>query len=274
MKDFCISKNLKRKRLFVFSFIIGEVFLFVSCSSHKVVPPPMEYPKVNITVNRYEYGIENIDETAKCDRNTLSAYYDGLAVKYMFDQNCRMYFEIENKTNKSLIIDKAKSFVIYNGYSVELFKNVRTGKVTTYNDVQDAINSVQTNESSVTMSIPPYSKWKLPIEETNIKMTNFPKKVKYEIGSYPETVYSSENSIEFVIPYTFDYTLVKWKTSRNKLYNDNIEVFKTPLYIDEGMYLKRYSEERGLVFMFLQDKDTKEWYDVRDYNMRRRFLEK
>ena len=105
-------------------------------------------------------------------------------------------------------------------------------------------------------------------------MTNFPKKVKYEIGSYPETVYSSENSIEFVIPYTFDYTLVKWKTSRNKLYNDNIEVFKTPLYIDEGMYLKRYSEERGLVFMFLQDKDTKEWYDVRDYNMRRRFLEK
>ena len=81
MKDFCISKNLKRKRLFVFSFIIGEVFLFVSCSSHKVVPPPMGYPKVNITVKRYEYGIENIDETAKCDRNTLSAYYDGLAVK-------------------------------------------------------------------------------------------------------------------------------------------------------------------------------------------------
>ena len=129
---------------------------------------------------------------------------------------------------KSLIIDKSKCYVLYDGYSKDLFKNVRSGRSTTYNNVQDAIDNVQTNESSITMSIPPYSKWSLPVEETNVAESKMPSTFFWDAGNHPLTAFSYGNpTIEFVIPYTFDYALAKWKTSRNKLFVGNIRVEKT-----------------------------------------------
>jgi hypothetical protein len=226
---------------------------------------------VNVSVLNYEYGIQNMDETAKCDRNSLTAIYDGVAISFMFDDDCRLLFEIENKTNKSLILDKSKSFVLYNGYSYELFKDVRTGKVTTFNDVQDAVSSVQTNESSVTMSIPPYSKWRLPVVETNIKKSKYPTFVKYETGSYPQSVYSSEYTIEFVIPYSFDYKLAKWNTSRNRIYFDNLQVEKHPMRTSNGYFSRRYADKTRLVYMYLTEEDAQPWRDVWEYNFSGRF---
>ena len=268
---------LNKKPVLSYCIMISWLTAILSCSSPQILPPK-NLPPVYVTVNHYEYGIENMDKEAKCDRNSLSALYDGFVVRYTFSDNPSyrntMTFEIENKTEKSLIIDKSKCFVLYNGYSNELFKDVRTGKVTTFNDVQDAVSSVQTNESSVTMSIPPYSKWRLPIEETNIKQSSFPKTRKNEIGSYPQTVYTSEYTIEFVIPYSFDYKLAKWKTIRNRLFVDNIRVEKTLRNIPSEFYVSRFTVGNEQVLEFLQDDDLKEWREVDDYNMTRRFIRK
>lgn len=262
---------LNKRTVLSYCIMIGWMTANLSCSSSYQILPAKELPPVYVTVNHYEYGIENMDKEAKCDRNSLSAFYDGFVVRYTFSSNPSyrntITFEIENKTEKSLIIDKSKCFVLYNGYSNELFKDIRTGKVTTFNDVQDAVSSVQTNESSVTMSIPPYSKWRLPIEETNVKQSSFPKTRKYEIGSYPQTVYTSEHTIEFVIPYSFDYKLAKWKTIRNRLFVDNIRVEKTLRDIPSDFYASRFTEGNEQVFEFLQDDDLKEWHAVKYYNL-------
>ena len=178
-----------------------------------------------MTTNHYELSIQNMDGTAQC--NGLNAIYDGFNVSYSLNSNNQMVMTIENKTNKSLIIDKSKCYVLYDGYSKDLFKNVRSGRSTTYNNVQDAIDNVQTNESSITMSIPPYSKWTLPVEDTNVTASNIPSLFYWDAGNHPLSALSEGNqTTEFIIPYTFDYALAKWNTSRNRLYVGNIRVEK------------------------------------------------
>lgn len=199
------------------------LILLCSCGSTRQL---QELPPVSMTTNHYEYSIQNMDGTAQC--NALTAIYEGFNVSYSLNSNRKMIMTIENKMNKSLIIDKSKCYVLYDGYSKDLFKNVRSGRSTTYNNVQDAIDNVQTNESSITMSIPPYSKWSLPVEETNVAESKMPSTFFWDAGNHPLTAFSYGNpTIEFVIPYTFDYALAKWKTSRNKLFVGNIRVEKT-----------------------------------------------
>lgn len=199
------------------------LMLLCSCGSTRQL---QELPPVSMTTNHYEYSIQNMDGTAQC--NALTAIYEGFNVSYSLNSNRKMVMTIENKTNKSLIIDKSKCYVLYDGYSKDLFKNVRSGRSTTYNNVQDAIDNVQTNESSITMSIPPYSKWSLPVEETNVAESKMPSTFFWDAGNHPLTAFTDGNpTIEFVIPYTFDYALAKWKTSRNKLFVGNIRVEKT-----------------------------------------------
>ena len=214
-----------------------------SCGSAKL-DPLMKLPDVPVTYNYYDFSIQNLDEIGKCDANTLTAHYDGFNVIYSVNDKRMMTFTIENKTNKSLILDKAKTFVLYDGFSKEVFKDVRTGKVTTFGNVQDAINNVQTNESSVTLSIPPYSKWTLPINESNLQIVTIPNKVYTEVGDHPFDQYSTNATIEFIIPYTFDYALAKWSTSRNRLYIGNVHVEKEFLtfngsrltsYVNDGL---------------------------------------
>lgn len=211
-----------KKTVKVFTHILSILFLSLllsSCKTKALLP----LPKVTAIVNTYEYTIQPMDEDAKCDNTTLTASYDGFNVVYRLNKNRIMTFIIENKTNKYLILDKSKCYVIYDGFSRELFKDVRSGRSTTYNNVQDAINNVNTNESSITLSIPPYSKWELPVEETNLDALKEYNKIITELGSHSLTPYTTNQTIEFVIPYSWDYSLSKWATSRNRLYVGNIK---------------------------------------------------
>lgn len=217
-------RNLVSKKEWKLSLMVTTCFLFLcSCGSLRQL---QDLPPVSMTTNHYEYSIQNMDGTAQC--NALTAIYEGFNISYSLNSNKQMVMTIENKTNKSLIIDKSKCYVLYDGYSKDLFKYARSGRSTTYNNVQDAIDNVQTNESSVTMSIPPYSKWSLPVEETNITESRMPTTFYWDAGNHPLTAFTDGNpTIEFVIPYTFDYALAKWDTSRNKLFVGNVRVEKT-----------------------------------------------
>lgn len=198
------------------------IMFLCSCGSMRKL---QELPPVSVTTNHYELTIQNMDGTAQC--NALDAIYEGFTVSYYLNLNRQLVLTIENKSNKSLIIDKSKCYVLYNGYSKDLFKDVRSNRSTTYNNVQDAIDNVQTNESSQTMSIPAYSKWLLPVEETNVISSSIPSYFYWDSGNHPLTALTEGNpTIEFVIPYTFDYSLAKWSTSRNRLYVGNIRVEK------------------------------------------------
>ena len=238
MKRFLLIPNALRK--VVIGNAVSCIICIIALSSCGTTKSLLPLPPVSATYNYYEYTIQNMDNIGKCDNQSLTAHYEGFDVIYSINPSRQLYFVIENKTNKSLILDKSKCYVLYDGYSKELFKDVRTGRMTTYNNVQDAINNVQTNESSITVSIPPYSKWEIPISETNIVSAKFPELFYWENGDYSFTPYTTNATTEFVIPYTYDYTLSKWNTSRNRLYIGNIHVekrsehFTTDNYILEG----------------------------------------
>lgn len=210
-----IRKNLK---LFI-GFLLVAV-LVTSCKTPKLLP----VPPATLTYNVYEYHIQSMDNESKCDNSSLTAMYDGFNIRYYLNSSKQITFVIENNSDKYLILDKSKCYVLYDGYSRELFKDVRSSRVTTFNDVQDAINnvSVNTSEAGITLSIPPYSKWELPISETNIEVIAMPETFVEEDKSL--TPYTTNQTIEFVLPYSRDYKLAKWSTSRNRLYVGNIRV--------------------------------------------------
>ena len=189
-----------------------------SCGSAK----KLSYSSVEVTENDFLYQVENLDKTGKINSSTLSVLYDGFSITYRIELDCKVTFTIENTSNKSLILDKSKCYVLYNGYASDLFKDVRSGRMTTYNNVQDAINNVQTGESSVTMSIPPYSKWDLDLAESNIVASPYPK--SYSATNKIFTPFTADQTIEFIIPYTYDYSLAEWNTSRNRLFIGEVNI--------------------------------------------------
>lgn len=193
----------------------------VSCSAPNYLPAPViDYPVIE---NLCTFGVQNMDGDAKVENDVLTCHYEGFDVTYNIIENLMVSLVITNKTNKSLIIDKSKCYVLYDGYATELFKDVRSHRSTTFNNVQDAINNVQTNESGVSMTIPPYSKWELPLQETNVRQINKVPDFKEKVGIYPLSSYDNKETIEFLIPYSFDYSLAKWNTSRNRIYVNSIE---------------------------------------------------
>ena len=193
----------------------------VSCSAPNYLPAPViDYPVIE---NLCTFGVQNMDGDAKVENDVLTCHYEGFDVTYNIIENLMVSLVITNKTNKSLIIDKSKCYVLYDGYATELFKDVRSHRSTTFNNVQDAINNVQTNESGVSMTIPPYSKWELPLQETNVRQINKVPDFREKAGIYPLSSYDNKETIEFLIPYSFDYSLAKWNTSRNRIYVNSIE---------------------------------------------------
>lgn len=197
-------------------------FVFLSCGSSREL---QLLPKVYGTYNLYDYTVQNMDQTGKTNVSHLTVQYDGFDVVYQLNESLQMSFFVENKTNKSLIIDKSKSYVLIDGYSKELFKDVRSNRNTTFNNVQDAINNVQTNEGGQILTIPPYSRWQLPLEETNVSVMDFPEFI-WQQGRHDFTQYTTNRTVEFVMPYTFDYSLAKWDTSRNRLFVGTVNVEK------------------------------------------------
>lgn len=222
-----MSKQNVMKSLFWTVVLLG----LTSCATPNYLPlPAVAFPAIQNTAS---FGIQNLDEKAKIENNVLTCHYEGFDVKYVVRYDFVISFVIINKSNKSLIIDKSKSYVLYDGYSSQLFKDVRSSRSTTFNNVQDAINNVQTNESGVSMSIPPYSKWELPLQEANIRAikTNSLPSFRNEIGIHSLTPYDNKETVEFVIPYSYDYSMTKWDTSRNRIYINSIEAVSKDINI-------------------------------------------
>jgi len=212
----------------------------MSCAEpNYLAAPTLQYP---IIEDVFSYGIQNMDDSAKVEGNDMICHYNQFDVKYKVD-NKTITFELINNSNKSLIIDKSKSYVLYDGYANQLFKDVRSTRSTTFNNVQDAINNVQTNEAGVSMTIPPYSKWNLTINESNLhpisedRLPSFNSNIGiHAISPYEE----NQELVEFVIPYTYDYSLAEWATCRNRIFIKSVDVHTaflgfTPrsVYIDD-----------------------------------------
>lgn len=202
--------------------LIIAVLAFTSCAAPTYLPrPTIQYPTIE---NKCTFGVQNMDEKAIVEGNTLTCHYEGFDVAYRILNNFVVSMVVMNNSNKSLIIDKSKCFVLYDGYSTQLFKDVRSSRSTTFNNVQDAINNVQTNEASVSMTIPPYSKWELPLQETNLREIKRLPDFNTSMGIHSLTPFDNKETIEFVIPYSYDYSMAKWSTSRNRIYVNSIEV--------------------------------------------------
>lgn len=206
------------------------IAMFTSCSAPIYLSPNI---KKSYLMNKGTFSIQNMDQNAKVEPQSLTTHYDGFDFRYKVLDNFVVIFEVINNTNKSLIIDKSKCYVLYNGYSVDLFKDVRSSRSTTFNNVQDAINNVQTSDASVTMTIPPYSKWELPLGESNVRaIKSLPSYIE-QVGPHPIQSYDNPEPVEFVIPYTFDYSLAQWSTSRNRVYVGQIDAEKTQTPVSE-----------------------------------------
>ena len=204
--------------------LVVAVLALSSCAAPNYLPlPSVVFSGIQ---NTGTFGVQNLDEKAKIETKELTCHYDGFDVKYKVNNNFVVSFVIINNSNKSLIIDKSKSYVLYDGYASQLFKDVRSSRSTTFNNVQDAINNVQTNESGVSMTVPPYSKWELPLQETNVRpiKSYLLPPFRSEFGVHPLTPYDNKETVEFVIPYSYDYSMAKWDTSRNRVYINSVEV--------------------------------------------------
>ncbi len=192
-----------------------------SCSAPKYLTLPDKVP-CPVVKNTCSYGIQNMDEDAKVENGSLVCHYADFDVQYTLSDELILSLTIFNNSNKSLLIDKSQCFVLYDGNSTQLFKDSRMSGSTTFNDVTGAIN-VSTNHGSVVMTIPPYSKWSPVINETNIRNPKIPE-IMMDEGIHHLTVYDNPETVEFIIPYSFDGTMKKWNTSRNKIYVNTINV--------------------------------------------------
>lgn len=218
------------KSIFKILLPLCVALITASCAHPKYLTPDI---KKSYLTNTGTFVVQNMDNKGKIEPQSLTAHYDGFDVRYKISDAKLVSFEIINNTNKSLIIDKSKCYVLYNGYSTELFKDVRSSRSTTFNNVQDAINNVQTSDASITMTIPPYSKWSLPLNETNLRSFELPAFIE-DLGVHSISQYDNPETVEFVIPYTFDYSLTKWNTSRNRVYVGHIKVSNEMLPVSQN----------------------------------------
>lgn len=226
----------------------------------------MDYPYVK---NTYTLGIQNVDEEAKVEEENLICHYENFDIRFKLIEDFIITFEIVNKSNKSMIIDKSKCYVLRDGYATELFKDVRSTRSTTFNNVQDAINNVQTNEGGVSMTIPPYSKYAVTVNETNIKpLEKLPEFITEE-GTKTLTQYDGIDVTEFIIPYSFDYSMAKWSTCRNRVYfNSTIseKVTITSGYYSEYPYDGKSYLNDNRTYYYLYKRDWKTPIDYTEAN--------
>lgn len=103
----------KQKVTSLLGFIVAILSLH-SCAVPSYLPgPTIHYPGIQ---NTCTFGVQNMDEKAKVEPNALTAHYNGFDVTYKINANFVVSLTIINNSNKSLIIDKSKSYVLYDGY--------------------------------------------------------------------------------------------------------------------------------------------------------------
>lgn len=202
-----------------------------------------------------------MDKEAKVDAQNVTCRYENFDIKYKITEDFIVTLEITNKSEKSMIIDKSKSYVLYDGYATDLFKDVRSSRSTTFNNVQDAINNVQTNEAGVSMTIPPYSKWTVALKESNLKKMEKLPKFEKEVGVTNYTQFDDIDITEFVIPYSFDYSMAKWSSCRNRVFINSVVSEKV---VKPGRYTIKYPLDDKTNF----DEEGRFFYTYKaDYNI-------
>ncbi len=201
------------------------LLIIPSCASLHYLPLPstIDCPVVS---NTGTFGVQNMDGNAKVENKDIVCHYSGFDVKYVVSNEFVISMQIINNSNRDLLIDKSQCYVLYNGNAIQLFKDVRMTGSTTFNDIKGAINSVQTSHGSVIMTLPSYSKWELHATETNIRSSKVPSFI-YEEGLYSLSALDNPEPVEFIIPYTYDGTMRKWDTCRNRIYVSRINVSKS-----------------------------------------------
>lgn len=207
---------------------------FASCSAphYLALPSQVQCPVVQ---NKGSFGIQNLDEQAKVESNNLICHYEGFDIQFTVSKDFTASFTIINNTNKDLLIDKSQCYVLYNGSASSLFKDVRLSGSTTFNDVQGAINNVQTSHGSVMMTIPAYSKWVPPIIETNVRNIQELPEPFSTTGNHSLTQYDNPEPVEFIIPYSFDPTMRAWKTTRNRVYVSSVNAQKATVPVNRAI---------------------------------------
>lgn len=225
--------------------------LICSCSAPKYIEGTLV--TYTTTTNTFSFGALNLDNNAKIDNSNFTCHYNGFDIQYILEKDFTLSFVIINNSNKSLLIDKSKCYVLYDGYSTQLFKDVHSSRSTTFNNVQDAINNVQTNEASVLMTIPPYSKWQLPVTECNIRPVKKLPDFSAQIGTRAISQYDNQEVTEYVIPYSYDYSMAKWETCRNRLFVNGVtsvanqtasnETAVVPIWLSPNQYVLKHSVE-------------------------------
>lgn len=203
------------------SFLAVLAMTFASCAAPKytALPDKVSCPVIQ---NTCSFGILNMDEQAKVENNNLVCHYKDFDVQYTISNDFIISLTIINNSNKDLLIDKTKCFVMYNGNANQLFKDARMTGSTTFNDVTGSTN-VSTSHDRVMMIIPSYSKWSPTLNETNLRTSRVPDFMTID-GLHHLSVYDNPEVVEFSFEYSFDKKQAKWGYCRNKVYVNTVNV--------------------------------------------------
>lgn len=202
-------------------FIATLAITFASCSAPNYMALP-SYVQVPCIQNTCTFGIQNMDQNAKVENSNLVCHYEDFDIQYTISDEFIISFTIINNSNKDLLIDKTKCFVMYNGNASQLFKDARMTGSTTFNDVTGSTN-ISTNHGRVMMIIPSYSKWSPTLNETNLRTSQVPEFMTTD-GLHHLSVFDNPEVVEFSFEYSFDKKQAKWGNNRNKVYVSTVDV--------------------------------------------------
>ena len=226
------------KRLHLFVFMAALALAFASCSAPQYLAVP-KYVSCPIIENTCSFGIQNMDQKAKVENSNLVCHYKNFDVQYTLSDEFILSLTIINKSEKDLLIDKTKCFVMYNGNATQLFKDVRMTGSTTFNDVTGSTN-ISTNHGRVMMIIPSYSKWSPTLNETNLRATKVPALIS-QAGLHHLSVYDNPDVVEFSFEYSYDNKQAKWGSCRNKVYVNTVDVKHKNIQVQRSSKHKYYN---------------------------------
>ena len=212
-------KKMKKWYLIIAFAVLAMAFASCSAPKYMALPNQVSCPVIQ---NTCSFGIQNMDQKAKVENSKLTCHYKDFDVQYTISDGFILSLTIINNSNKDLLVDKTKCFVMYNGNATQLFKDARMTGSTTFNDVTGATN-ISTSHGRVMMIIPSYSKWSPTLNETNLRATEVPSFMLIE-GLHHLTVYDNPEVVEFSFEYSYDNKQAKWGSCRNKLYVNTVDV--------------------------------------------------
>lgn len=206
---------------YLLPFMVVLAMTIASCSAPKYLALPNQV-SCPVIQNTCSFGIQNMDQKAKVENSNLTCHYKDFDVQYTISDDFILSLTIINNSNKDLLVDKTKCFVMYNGNATQLFKDVRMTGSTTFNDVTGSTN-ISTTHGRLMMIIPSYSKWSPTLNETNLRAMEAPS-FMFNEGLHHLSVYDNPEVVEFSFEYSYDNKQAEWGNCRNKLYVNTVDV--------------------------------------------------